>query len=424
MAVARISAPVTGSLFTGRRNPLSLVAAAAFGFCFQESHVRADWLHYRGPTMNGLSPEKGWKAEFPAGGPKKVWKVELGTGTASVTVAGNRVYSMGNLNGADVIQCLDARTGAKVWQHQYALDLDPNLFEGGPRATPTLDGGRVYTVSHQGDLWCLDAASGKKIWYRHYQKDFGGRRPQWGYAGSPTVDGNVLVLDCGGKDASTVALDKATGNVVWKSGSDEAGYASPVMATIGGKKTLVMFKASHLVGLDAAGGKELWRWEWKTSYDVNAATPLVIGERILISSGYQHGAALVSVSGGKAREVWKNKSLRAHFNSPVVVGGFLFGVDGDAGGGNLVCLDLESGAQKWIEKSSKGGSLISADDKLIVLTEKGELIIADAVPTGFHAISRAPLMSGRCWVQPVLTGGRLFLKNNAGTLACFDLAPK
>ncbi|MEO7319795.1 MAG: PQQ-binding-like beta-propeller repeat protein [Chthoniobacteraceae bacterium] len=415
---------MTGPSFTARRNPLTIAALAAFGFCVLQDHACADWLHYRGPTMNGISTEKGWSAEFPATGPKQLWKVDLGIGTASVTVSGDRLYSMGNQNGNDVIQCLDTKTGAKVWKHQYPLDLDPNMFEGGPRSTPTIDGGRVYTVSHQGDLWCLDAATGKKIWYKHYQQGFGGRRPQWGYAGSPTIDGNVVLLDVGGKGSSTVALDKATGAVVWKAGDDEAGYASPVVASIGGKKTIVIFKASHLVGLDAKGGKELWRTEWKTSYDVNAATPVILGDRILISSGYNHGAALIGISGGKAREVWKNKSLREHFNSPVVVGNSIYGVDGNAGGGNLVCLDFDTGAVKWIEKSTKGGSLISADGKLIVLTEKGELVIADAVPTGFHAISRAPLMSGRCWVQPVLSGGRLFLKNNAGTLACYDLRAK
>ena len=413
-----------GPLFTARRNPLTIAAFAVIGFCVLQNHVRADWPHYRGPAMNGISPEKDWNAQFPSGGPPVLWRTELGIGTSSVTVAGERVFSMGNNNGNDVVVCLDAKSGSRVWRHQFPLDLDPNMFEGGPRSTPTVDGGRVYTVSHQGDLWCLDAATGKKIWYKHYRKDFGGRRPQWGYAGSPTVDGNIVLLDVGGKGASTVALDKATGNVVWKSGDDEAGYASPVVATVGGKKTIVILKASHLVGLDAAGGRELWRSEWRTEYDVNAATPIVIGDRVLITSGYNHGAALVAIGGGKAREVWRNKNLRAHFTSPVVVGDAIYGIDGDAGGGNLVCLDLASGAVQWTEKSVKGGSLISAAGKLIVLTEKGELVTADATPASFHTISRAPLMSGRCWVQPVLASGRLLLKNNAGALACFDVRGK
>ena len=401
-----------------------IASLATIGFCLLQLEVRADWLHYRGPTMNGISPEKGWNAQFPTQGPKVLWRASLGIGTSSVTVAGDRGYSMGNLNGKDVVYCFDLKTGRVVWRHEYPLALDPNMFEGGPRSTPTLDGGRVYTISHQGDLWCLDAATGKKVWYKHYQKDFGGRRPEWGYAGSPTVEGKMLLLDVGGKGSSTVALDKTNGNVIWKAGDDEAGYGSPVVATIGGKRMVVVFKASHLVGLDAGTGRELWRTEWKTSYDVNAATPVIVGDRILISSGYNHGAALYAINSGKVSLVWSNKKLRSHFNSPVVVDGAIYGIDGDAGGGNLVCLDLATGEQKWIEKSAKGGSLICADGKLIVLTEKGELIIADASPSGFHAISRASVLSKRCWVQPTLVNGRLFVRNNAGDLACLDLGAK
>ena len=415
---------MTGILSSARRNPAANAALAVLGFCVLHSHSRADWLHYRGPTMNGISPEKGWASQFPASGPKVLWRAELGTGISSVTVAGERAFSMGNAGGKDVVYCLDVKTGQEVWRNEYPLDLDANMFEGGPRSTPTVDGGRVFTVSHQGDLWCLDAATGKKIWYKHYQKDFGGRRPQWGYAGSPTVDGNLVVVEVGGKGASTVALDKATGNIVWKSGDDEAGYSSAVVAMIDGKKTVVILKAAHLVGLDAKDGKELWRIEWKTDYDVNAATPVVIGDRVLITSGYNHGATLIAIKGGKATEVWRNKSLRAHFNSPVVVQGAIYGIDGNAGGGNLVCVDLETGRTEWTEKGVKGGALISADGRLIILTEKGELVIAAASPTGFRPGSRAQIFNRRCWVQPTLVGGRLFLKDNAGSLACHDLGAK
>jgi outer membrane protein assembly factor BamB len=412
---------VNGSFTFLRRNQLATVALAVVGFCVA---ARADWLHYRGPTMNGISPEKGLNTTFPADGPKILWRAELGTGTSAVTVKGGRVFSMGHANEKDIVYCFDARTGSEVWRHTFPLALDPKNFEGGPRATPTLDGNRVFTVSHQGDLWCLDAASGKKIWYKHYQKDFGGRRPEWGYAGSPTVDGNLLILDVGAKGGSTVALDKATGNVVWKSGNDESGYGSVVVATIGGKKTAIIFKASHLVGLDAANGRELWRFEWKTDYDVNAATPVVVGDRVLISSGYNHGAALVAIRGGKAQQVWMNKNLREHFNSPLVWQGAIYGIDGNEGGGNLVSLDLETGQQNWVEKSVKGGSLILADGKLIVLTEKGDLVIADATPASFHQLSRAHIVDKRCWVQPTLDAGRVFLRNNAGAMVCIDLGAK
>ena len=173
---------------------------------------------------------------------------------------------------------------------------------------------------------------------------------------------------------------------------------------------MVILKADALVGCDAKDGRELWRTSWKTDYDVNAATPLLVGgDRILVSSGYNAGCALYEVAGGKVNQLWRNKNLRTHINSPVALGGFVYGMDGNANGGNLVCLDLANGGErKWQEKSVKGGSLVAANGKLIVLSEKGELVICDTTPEGFHAISRAPVLDKRCWVQPTLDAGRLF----------------
>jgi outer membrane protein assembly factor BamB len=329
---------------------------------------------------------------------------------------------MGNVGNKDLVYCLDAKTGKEVWRHEDALDVDKRMFEGGPAATPTIDGKHVYTVSHQGDVWCLEAASGKKVWYKHFQKDFGGQRPQWGFAGSTTIEGNLVLLDIGGAGASTVALDKNTGNTVWKSGDDAAGYASPVVANIGGKRTVVMFKGGHVVGLDLKDGRELWRSAWKTEYDVNAATPLVLGDKVFISSGYNAGCAMVNVAGGKASELWRNKNLRSHVNSPTIWQNNIFGVDGQTGGGNLVCLDPVSGERRWEEKGVKGGALIVADARLIQVTEKGELVISEATRAAFKQLHRSKVLDGRCWVQPTLSGGLLYVKNNEGELVCLSLA--
>ena len=399
------------------------LSALLTALCISIVAANANWLHYRGPTQNGIVAEK-LPLALPSA-PKVLWKARTGTSTAGVTVSGDRAFTMGNYDkSSDVIVCLDVKTGKEVWKHEFPLALDPNSFEGGPRSTPTVDGSVVFSMSHQGDIWALNAATGKPVWYKHTQKDFGGKRPGWGYACSPLVEGNLLLIDAGGDGSSTLALNKTNGEVVWKSGSDSAGYASPVVADIGGHRTVVMFKANALVGLDVKDGKELWRTPWKTSYDVNAATPVIAGNSVLISSGYGTGAALFEIGGGGASQKWRNKSLRAHFNSPVVYQGAIYGIDGNTGGGNLVCLDLASGAVKWSEKSVQGGSLILAGDKLVCLSEKGELVIADAAPGGFHASLRAPVMEKRCWVQPTLSGGRLFVKNNEGDLACLDLGAK
>ena len=395
----------------------SLLLAA--GICHLVSTVSADWTHYRGPGAHGVSSEK--MPALPAGGPQQIWTAKVGTGTSSVTVSGERVFTMGNTDGKDVVWCLNAKTGSVVWKHEYPLDLDKRMFEGGTAATPTLDGNRVYTVSHQGDLFCLDATTGKPVWAKHYQKDFGGKRPQWGFAGSPTVEGNLLLLEVGGNGASTVALDKATGATVWKSGDDAAGYASPVVATIAGKRTVVMFKAEHVVGLDLAG-RELWRTPWKTSYDVNAATPMVSGDKVFVSSGYGSGGALFEIGAGGATERWRNKGLKAQMNTPALFQGHVYGIDGQAGPGSpLTCLDLATGATKWLEKSVGGGAAVVADEKLICLTEKGELVIALASPSGFKALSRTQVLGKRCWVQPTYAAGRIFCRNNEGDLVALEL---
>lgn len=404
--------------------PLAAITGAALAFGFSILPVHADWPHYRGPTMNGVAPEDAWSGQVPDSA-RALWKTYVGKGTSGVTVMGGRAYTMGNADGKDLITCLDVKTGKPVWRHEFPIALDPNMFEGGPRATPTIDEGRVYTVSHYGDLWCLDAATGKKIWYKHYKDDFGGRRPEWGFAGSPTVAGNLLLLDVGGAGASTVALNKATGEVVWKSGDDKPGYASPVVATLDGKQTVVVFKAENLVGYDLKDGRELWRTPWKTSYDVNAATPLIVGkDRIFISSGYNTGCALIQVSGGQATQLWRSKKMATQVNTAVPVEGYVYGVDGNTGGGNLVCLDLSNGEERWEEKTVKGGSLIFSDGKLIVLTEKGELVVTDATPQGFKPSLRTKVLEKRCWVQPTLSDGRLFLKNNEGDLVCLDFGAK
>lgn len=404
----------------------SRVAAAVLAACgvFFAPSARADWLSYRGPNSTGASLEKGVSGKFPLDGPKVLWRANVGVGTSSVTVSGDRAYTMGNTKNHDHVYCFDVKTGAEVWKHEYPLDIDKRMFEGGTAATPTIDGDRVYSVSHQGDLFCLNAATGKKIWFKHYQQDFGGRRPRWGFAGSPAVEGNLLILDVGGKDASTVALDKMTGSVVWKSGDDETGYASPVIATIGGKRTAVLFKGTALVGLDVKDGREQWRSPWKTNYDVNAATPLVVGDKIFISSGYGSGCALVEIVSGKAVEKWRNKSLKAHINSPVFSKGFVYGIDDQASArAPLVCLDFATGQVKWTQRGL-GGALVAADGKLIVLSEAGELIIADDSPSGFRALARAQVLPKRCWVQPTFANGRVFCRNNEGQLVCLELSGK
>ena len=379
----------------------------------------ADWPHYRGPSMNGVTAEK-LPASIPTE-PKQLWKHALGTGVSAATVVGERVYTMGNVRDQDVIYCLNAATGKEIWRHTFSLPVDAKNFEGGPRSTPTVDAGKVYTLSHSGDVWCLDAGSGKALWNKHLMQDFKGRRPGWGYAGSPTIEGGLVLFDAGGIGASTIALNKATGALAWKSGGQAGGYGSVVVGTLDGRRTAVVFKAQETVGLDVKDGRELWSAPWKTSYDVNAITPVIVGNQVLVTSGYGTGATLLEISGGKVTTKWKTKNLRGQFNSPVVWQGHVFGIDGNDGPrGALVCLDFSSGDLKWKETTG-GGALICASGQLIVLNEKGEVIVAEAAASGYRQLARWQALGGHCWVQPIFAGGRLYCRNNAGDMACFEM---
>ena len=398
------------------------LAATAFSF-FQTGLHAADWPQWRGPNRDGVSTEKEWSPTWTADGPKQLWKANVGIGASSVAVAAGRLYTMGNANNTDSVVCLDAATGKEIWRHSYPQQLDKRMFEGGPASTPTVEGSRVFTLSQQGDIFCLDAATGKPVWHKNLASDFHGKRPQWGWACSPLVEEDMLIVDCGAPGESTIALDKATGATKWKSGANDAGYGSPVAFNLGPVRCVAIFKATSLVGLDAASGRQLFEHPWKTSYDVNAATPVVSGDRIFISSGYDAGCELVQVSAGGAKSLWRNKNMRNHINSCVLWQGHLYGIDGQAGGGTLRCLDFQTGSVKWTQ-SVNGGALMIADGKIILLNERGELMVADASPAGFKPAARAQVIGGHCWVVPVLAGGKIYCKNNQGDLVCLNASGK
>ena len=380
----------------------------------------AAWPQWRGPDRNGLSAETGWRTQWPEGGPKQLWKFNAGTGCSSVSVVKDRVFTMGNANDQDTVWCLDAASGNVVWKHAYACPLDPHLFEGGPGATPTVDGDRVYTLSRAWHLHCLDAASGKPVWSKHLVTDLGGRVPTWGLAGSPLVMGKWLLLDVGAPGGATMALDKMTGAGVWKNGGDGAGYGSLMPFEHGGKSCLASFNAVALVVRDAQDGKELARYPWKTSYDINAATPIVAGDKLFISSGYNSGCALMQWKDVGLTVLWQTKKMRNHFNSCVLWKDHLYGFDESA----LTCLDLATGRDLWQEPSLGKGALMIADCKLVIQSERGDLVIADASPAAYKEIARTKVLGDRCWVVPVLANGRIYCKNNLGAMVCVDVAGK
>ena len=376
----------------------------------------ADWAQWRGPTRDGISGESGWSHAWGAEGPKVLWKASVGIGCSSFTAAGDRVYTIGNKDDLDTVFCFDAATGKVLWKHSYPQPLDPNMFEGGPGCSPAIDGPRIYTVARHGLLLCLE--EGRVVWSKHLVKDFGGKQPTWGFAVSPLVLGDMLLLETGAKGASALALNKLTGEVIWKTGDDPAAYSSPIVVTPGDNPSVAFFNVTGLVVRAARDGQELWRHPWKTSYAVNAATPIIVGQDVFISSGYNHGAALVRPVGNKGEVVWETKAMRNQINSSVLWEGYLYGFDESS----FNCLDIATGAVKWKKSGLGKGSLILADGKLVIMSEQGRLVIARPAPDKFESLAEAQVLTkNRCWVVPTLSHGRIFVRNNEGDAVALDV---
>jgi outer membrane protein assembly factor BamB len=390
---------------------LALVALGTF------TASGSDWPRWRGPDLNGISPEKGWQAQWPAQGPKLLWKASVGTGFSSFSVSDGRVYTMGNQTNTDWVFCLEAKTGKVVWGQSYPCPLDPKNFEGGPCATPSVAEGRIYTFSRKGDLFCLDATKGTVVWSKNLNRELGLEIPTWGCASSALVEGAMVVVNMG---SAGVALDGKSGKVIWVSAKSAGAYATPVPLKLGSEQCLAILSRDSLVAVKAASGQQVWSYPWKTEYDVNSADPIVDGDKIFISAGYNHGGSVVKVAGQTPQKVWENKNLRNHFNSCVLWQGYLYGPD-DSG---LRCVAFATGELKWTYAGFGKGSLMVADGKLVALSEKGELIIAEATPAAFKPISRAQVLKGKCWTSPVLSNGHIYCRNAVGDVVCLDVSGK
>lgn len=377
----------------------------------------ADWPHWRGPDANGISKETGWQIQWPAPGPKVLWKARVGIGFSSFAVANGRACTMGNANDTDTVFCFDAATGREIWKHTYASPLDAKYYEGGTSATPTVDGGRVYTLSKRGEVFCLDAAKGTVLWSKKLADELGAKRPTWGFASSALIQGDLVLFNLG---SAGTALNKQDGKVVWTSGKDEAGYSTPVPFDAADGRAVMLCTKEHVAAVLVADGKELWRYPWKTQYEVNAADPILSGDQVFVSSGYNRGASVFKISGTDGVKVWESKVMRNHMNSCVLWQEHLYGVDES----ELRCITWAAGEVKWGDRKFGKGSLMMADGKLIALSEKGELIIAEASPGEFKPLARAQVIGGKCWTTPVLSNGRIYCRNAAGDVVCVDVSGK
>jgi len=382
----------------------------------------ANWPQWRGPNRDGISKETGLLKEWPAEGPPLLWKATgAGRGFSSFSIANGRLFTMGLRGDREFVIAFDVATGKEAWATPHGGAFRNDRGDG-PRGTPTVDGDRVYALGGNGDLSAIEARTGKIAWTKNILREFGGRNITWGISESPLIVGNKVLVNPGGTDASIVALNKSDGSVIWKSQSDKAGYSSAIPLQVNGGTQVIFFTSQRAVGLNLNDGKLLWEYARPSNNVANAATPIARGNRVFISSDYGTGGGVVEIKpDGTAQELWFTKDMRNHHSSSVLVGDHLYGFSSSI----LTAMKFDTGEVAWRDRSVGKGSLVFADGRLYLFSEKGVVGLAEATPTGYVERGRFSIQAGNLetWTHPVVAGGRLYLRDQ-DTIYAYDVRQK
>jgi outer membrane protein assembly factor BamB len=388
---------------------------------------RTDYLEYRGPMRDGVVSGPPLNRDWSARPPRRLWEHRIGGGYAGFVVSGNAAVTIEQRRDEEAVACYDTATGQQRWIQAYPAHFIEALGGPGPRATPTIRDGAVYSLGATGRLLCLELTSGQVKWSHNILED--NDNVAWGMSGSPLVFDNAVVVSPGTQRSSAegralVAYDRLTGRELWRSGNTRAGYSSPMLATLAGQRQIVLFDGEELGGYDAQSGTKLWRFPWVTQQGINVAQPLVLeGDRLFVSSGYGVGCALLQIgeSSGRwsARQIWHTKNLRCKFTSPILYQGFIYGLDD----GILVCLDPETGGRKWKGGRYGHGQMLRCEDLIVILSETGKLVLVEATPEDHRELGVISALHGKTWNYPALADGKAYVRND-GEMACFDLTAR
>ena len=385
-----------------------------------------DWPAWRGPNRDGMCRETGLLKAWPKEGPKLLWKTKgLGIGFSGPSLVGNVLYIMGGIDDNECVMALDVSQGGKqLWNSVIGPIRNNGAGYPGPRSTPTADGDRLYALGIAGDLVCMDIKDGHILWHRDLVKDFRGGIPNWGYSESVLIDGPWLICTPGGKKNTIAAVDKTTGKLVWGSPvGDSAEYSSVIKVSIGESKQYVNLVKKGVIGVSAADGKFLWRYDAPASKVANVATCIWSGDTIFAASGYNTGGGLVriepSADGFTAKEQYFTKKMQNHHGGMILQDGFLYGCSNP---GLLTCLDYATGNVKWTDRTSGKCSLLWADGMLYCRDEKGKgaISLVEATPKGFKLKGRfnQPDRSEKnSWPHPVIANGVLYIRDQDVLLA-------
>lgn len=449
-----------------RFSALVLAIVLSPSFCFAD-----DWPQWLGPKRDSIWSETGIVQAFPKGGPRVLWRVPISSGYSGPAVANDcvfvtdRVLDKGAVNPTDPfdtkvtvaskerVLCFDAGTGRKKWQYEYDCPYKIS-YPAGPRTTPTIHGGKVYTLGAMGDLVCLDEATGKLVWSKNFLRDYAAKAPMWGFCGHPLIYRNLLICIGGGcEDSVAVAFDKDTGKEIWKAlHSREPGYSSPMVINSGGKDQVVIWHAQSINGLEPLTGKLLWQVNLEPAYGMSIMVPRQVGDK-LFAAGIGGAGLVLKLDGDGAKPLWqevmvkgkestpKHRGIYPVNMTPFIENGIIYGIDQP---GMLRAAELETGKRLWYtfkptigqekdedyaEAKSGTAFIVKNDDRFFLFAETGDLIIANLGRTGYREVSRANILEptgavfGRkvVWSHPAYANKCGFFRNDK-ELVCVSLA--
>ena len=395
-----------------------------------------DWPSYRGPNGNGITSADFGKA-WTSSGPKNLWKAETTNGFSSITVSGNVAATLvtREFEGSPTEHCvvIDASSGKELW----AMPLKLAKYNGGgdsggggdgARSTPAFDGDKVYVYASNLDLYCFDARTGKQVWTKDVAGEYGGKNIQWQNATSPLIEDGLVIVGGGGPGAAFLAFDKATGALRWKGGDDKITHATPTIATLHGVRQVIFFTQKGLAAVTPKDGQLLWQQPYKFSVST-AASPVVFEDIVYCSAGYDVGSGAYRIlkkgNDWSSTEIWRTEGndLANHWSTPVCKDGYLYGMFQfkEYGKGPVKCVDIRTGEVKWSQPGFGPGNVIMSGDRVLALSDKGELVLFNASPDAYKELARADVLDGKCWSTPTLAGGRIFARSTTQAGA-FEIA--
>ncbi|MXX76937.1 MAG: PQQ-binding-like beta-propeller repeat protein [Holophagales bacterium] len=383
------------------------------------------WPYYRGVHMDGRYPQP-INTAWPNEGPPELWRIPVGGGYASFVVGDGLAYTIEQRREQEVVAAYDLQTGVERWNASWDARFEESMGGDGPRATPALYEGTLVALGATGELQALDAASGASIWRTNVLKDSGAANLTWGMAASPAIlDGAVLTAP-GGPNGAVIAYELETGAIRWRALDAQGAYTAPTVFTLDDLSQIVLIGADQVVGLATDGSETYWSTPWATMNGINAAQPLQVApNRIFVSSGYGHGAAVLEVDAApeantaSVKEIWFNNRMKNTFSTSVFHDGYVYGLDN----GILACVDAETGDRMWKGGRYGHGQLLLASGHLLITTERGQLVLVRATPESHQEVAALPAVSGRTWNNPAIAEGILLVRNDREAVA-FDIRPQ